>query len=324
LLRDLYNHHKDTGKPVFFVLTQIDLAWDIDSSSGRIKWEDVLEANNSFLGNNFLTSDGKPDAMFIGSGFIPVSPALEAKGLSKASQKPEASKTLIDESNMNALRARFSDYLQTTSGPMHLAELVSEVERLLKRLAQDIQHREESESIPLKEGQKAIKAYEGQRSTLIVGKTTIGEELLKLGCASISRAFAGSDPDDLTTLLVERLESKIRNSNVLNEKVIHELETEKSIIVREWVSHNSQALIPRWVEAWNAFISQSSERLTNLLSQAATIQHEMMQQSEDGNEADMAATKVEDRLKDRYVDAKAETFKATVDVISTTWKLGLL
>src|SRR5262249_35706895 len=43
LLRDIYEHHKTTGKPVFFVLTQIDLSWDIDMASGKVKWEDVLE-----------------------------------------------------------------------------------------------------------------------------------------------------------------------------------------------------------------------------------------------------------------------------------------
>lgn len=320
LLRDIYNHHKNTGKPVFFVLTQIDLAWDIDYASGRVKWEDILEANNSFLEKNFVKPDGKPDKDFIGKGFTPVSAALEAKGLNKLLQDPGAAEKLIEESKMRALRDRFNEYLRTTSGPMHLAELISEVQRLLQRLAHDIRLRAAAESTPLDDARKAIKAYKAQRSMLIEGKARLEEELLQLGQAAVRRAFAGSDPDNLAALLSERLESKILSSDVLSEEVIHEIETEKSNVVREWLGGSTRALIPRWVKSWEAFVSQSTERLENLLEQAATEQHKIMRQDEDEDEADISDAKPEDRLKSGYSDAAAETFKATLDVISTTWK----
>ena len=321
LLRDIYNHHKTTGKPVFFVLTQIDLSWDIDSASGKVKWEDVLEANNEFLSEHFTNPDGRPDGAFIGGGFIPVSPAMEAKGLNLAIQRPAESTELISDSRMKILRDRFNEYLQQTSGPMHLAELASEIQRLLTRLAQDINAREIAESTPREEAQQSIKGYKAQRSVLIQGKQTLKEELLNLGNSAIKRAFAGSDPDDLTRLLTERLQPKINASDVLNEVTIHEIETEKASIVREWVSRNTKALIPRWVKSWESFIKQSNERIDNLLDSAQAAHDEAVKEEEE-TEADIMAAEVEKRVikKNEEDNKKEQTLKDTLDVMSTTWK----
>lgn len=321
LLRDIYNHHKTTGKPVFFVLTQIDLSWDIDSASGKVKWEDVLEANNEFLSEHFTNPDGRPDGAFIGGGFIPVSPAMEAKGLNLAIQRPAESTELISDSRMKILRDRFNEYLQQTSGPMHLAELASEIQRLLTRLAQDINAREIAESTPREEAQQSIKGYKAQRSVLIQGKQTLKEELLNLGNSAIKRAFAGSDPDDLTRLLTERLQPKINASDVLNEVTIHEIETEKASIVREWVSRNTKALIPRWVKSWESFIKQSNERIDSLLDSAQAAHDEAVKEEEE-TEADIMAAEVEKRVikKNEEDNKKEQTLKDTLDVMSTTWK----
>ena len=321
LLRDIYNHHKTTGKPVFFVLTQIDLSWDIDSASGKVKWEDVLEANNEFLSEHFTNPDGRPDGAFIGGGFIPVSPAMEAKGLNLAIQRPAESTELISDSRMKTLRDRFNEYLQQTSGPMHLAELASEIQRLLTRLAQDINAREIAESTPREEAQQSIKGYKAQRSVLIQGKQTLKEELLNLGNSAIKRAFAGSDPDDLTRLLTERLQPKINASDVLNEVTIHEIETEKASIVREWVSRNTKALIPRWVKSWESFIKQSNERIDSLLDSAQAAHDEAVKEEEE-TEADIMAAEVEKRVikKNEEDNKKEQTLKDTLDVMSTTWK----
>jgi hypothetical protein len=279
---------------VFFVLTQIDLSWDIDSASGKIKWEDVLDANNEFLSTHFVSSNGRPDGAFIGGGFIPVSPALEAKGLHLELQRPADSIQLISDSRMKILRERFNEYLQNTSGPMHLAELASEVQRLVVRLAQDINAREIAESTPREEAQRAIKGYKAQRSVLIQGKQTLKEELMNLGNSAIKRAMAGSDPDDLAQLLIERLKPKIDSGDVLNDVTIHEIETEKAGIVREWVIRNTKALVPRWGKAWDSFIKQSNERTDSLLDQAQAAHDEAVKDEEE-TEADIMAVEVEKR-----------------------------
>jgi hypothetical protein len=320
LLRDIYNHHKITGKPVFFVLTQIDLSWDVDTASGKIKWEDVLEANNEFLSANFTTENGRPDSAFIGGGFLPVSPALEAKGLSLSIQNPKSSRELIFDSRMKTLRDRFNEYLESTSGPMHLAELASEIQRLLMRITQDVYAREIAESTPLEDAQKTIKGYKAQRTILIQGKQTLTGDLENLGNSAIKRAFAGSDPDDLSSLLLERLQPKIDKGDVLNDKVVHEIETEKASIVREWVSRNTKALIPRWVGAWESFLRQSNERIENLLDTAQSARDEAMK--DDETEADIMAADVEKKVskKDYDENPKEKTLQDAIDVMSTTWK----
>lgn len=311
LLRDVYAHHKLTGKPVFFVLTQIDRAWDFDAGSGKIQWEVVRDANNEFLEQNFVV-DGKADSTFIGEGFIPVSPALEAKGIALPNEK------LIIDSKMTILRERFDDYLQNTSGPMHLAELASEAQKLLLRLTHDIRQRYLSESTPITDAKNAIIGYKAQRRILIEKKTMLEKELIELGKIAIRRAFAGSDPDDLVSFLSEKLNEKIKMSDVLQEKEIHQIETEKVILVREWMSRNSKSLIPRWVSSWESFYSQTNELVKHLLEEALTARREAIEENSE-EEVDITVAKVEERLASKYVDITTKTFKDTLDLMSKTW-----
>lgn len=320
LLRVVYNHHQATGKPVFFVLTQIDRNWDYETASGNIGWEEVQQANNEFLETYFSTSDGKPNTVFIGDGFIPVSAAIEAKARHFTVQDPETSERFHAESQMQTLHIKFNEYLQNTSGPMHLAELASEIERLLMRLIQDIKSRIVSESTPLEQARTAIKGYKAQRSALIEGKYLLQTNLTKLGGAAIKRAFAGSDPDDLASRLKSGLQDKINEGEVLREQVVHDIETEKTDIVREWISRDNKALIPRWVGAWDSFMSQSDERLESLITDAKIAQMEAMADDELPEDADIAALEIAERLRTEYGDHRPETLQEAIDVMSTTWK----
>ena len=317
LLRDVYTHHKLTGKPVFFVLTQIDRAWDFDAGSGKIQWEDVRDANNEFLEQNFLV-DGRADSTFIGEGFIPVSPALEAKGIALSTQSNKSSQKCIVDSRMALLRERFDDYLQNTSGPMHLAELASEAQKLLSRLSNDIRQRYLSESTPVTEAKNAITGFKAQRRILIDEKTKVEKELRELGQVAIRRAFAGSDPDDLVDFLSGKLNEKIKASDVLKEKEIHQIETEKVILVREWMSRSSKSLIPRWASSWDSFYSQTNELVEHLLEKALTARREATEENAE-EEVDLTAAKVEERLVSKYEDMKAKTYKDTFDLMSKTW-----
>ncbi len=316
LLREIYLHHKATGKPVFFILTQIDLSWDIDSASNKVKWEDVLEANNDFLSSIFTDPDGRPDGSFIGGGFIPASPALEAKGLNLKIQQPDLSKQLLVDSRMHILRGRFDEYLRNTSGPMHLAELATECQRLLQRLGQDINSRVASEATPGNEARRAIKGYRAQRGVLIEGKRKVNDDLTDLGNFAITRAFAGSDPDDLARLLIERVADRINTEDVLSPKVIHDLETEKARAIREWIGFGPKALIPSWTAAWGSFVKQANERVERLISEAVIAQYEERDET-DTNLAD--AEKRSIRMENE-TNQREKAAKDTIDVISKAWK----
>jgi|GEM_PF-3884083 len=71
---------------------------------------------------------------------------------------------------------------------MHLAELASEAQRLLKRLASDISQRRESESILLNEVRVSLRGYKAQRSTLIEGKSMLEKKLIDLEKSALTNS----------------------------------------------------------------------------------------------------------------------------------------
>lgn len=321
LLRHVYEHHKTTGKPVFFVLTQIDKASDLDEISGKLIWEEVRDANNEFLRKYFSDHEtGKSDMGFIGSGFIPVSAALEAKSVyyDREKRQQEEAKMLRDESNMQALRTMFELYLRETSGPVHLFELTVEVRRILSRLYQDIIERENSESTPQKNLQANLRGLKERRSVLIEGKKGLQDQLRDLGTAAIQRGFSGSDPDDLARLLEERLLKKIQTRDILKVDIIHDIETEQNAIVREWIARDRKALIPRWEGAWNSFNSQANERVEKLLTTSLMAQQSATKEEEE-LEADLAAIIPKVKSSDSE-GVKVKAAIATFDVLSKTWQ----
>ncbi|NER00128.1 MAG: hypothetical protein F6K30_26090 [Cyanothece sp. SIO2G6] len=318
LLRSIHTHHRLTRKPVFFVLTQIDRAWNYDESSGKIQWETVRDANNGFLEQKFLTADGKIDSTFIGEGFIPVSPAFDAKGRALATQNPEDSQKYVADSGMEFLRQGFNDYLKNTSGPKHLVELALETQRLLSRLSQDIKQRYADESTPIRDAQRKIKGYKAQCGTIIEKKTKAVQDLENLGQVEITRAFASSDPDNLALYLSEHLSEKIKSTNVLQGKEIDSIDADKARLVQDWMNRNTKGLIPRWLSCWESFKGQSNALIDRLLTEALVAKQEAQGSDSDG-EADITEAKVEERLITRYVDERAEAFKDTFDLMSKTW-----
>lgn len=323
LLRYVYDHHKATGKPVFFVLTQLDRNQDYDTSSGKVGWQDVLDANNEFLERYFHTDSGKPDRGFIGEGFIPVSAALEAKSRGLSLIDPPKSTMLQVHSKMSDLRQRFEEYLHTTSGPMHLAELVAELQRLLSRLGQDISARSAAESTPIESARASIIALKREKSVLQQGKQELEGALASLGRAAIRRAFSGSDPDDLAQLIVERLKTRIETEDVLKDDVVHRLETDKATIVREWIGRDRDALVVKWDGAWNSFVEQSTGLVIKLLDTALEAHDQAMKEADNADErekADIAKVRVEDRLRATFDSASEKTLRETLEVLSTAWQ----
>ncbi len=317
LLRHVYEHHKRTGKPVFFVLTQIDKAVDFDYVSGKPVWEDVRDANNEFLHKYFQDTDrGKPDLGFIGHGFIPVSAVLAAKAQHLMGTSAKEAEQLNRESRMEFLHEKFDNYLKNTSGPTHLIELTVEIQKLLTRLTTDIQARELAESTPRNKLQADLRGFKEKRSVLIEGKKILQAQLNDLGMAAIQRAFSGSDPDNLAQMLIERLEQKVLTRDVLKSDVVHEIEMERNTIIREWVTRDSKALIPRWQRAWDSFSSQADERVEKLLASSIKAQREA--EDDPQNEADLGS--ISPQASQLYKGVGTNTLKDTFEVLSKAWQ----
>lgn len=271
LLRYVYEHHKSTQKPVFFALTQIDKHDDFDTASGKLVWQDVLAANNEFLRDYFRIDKRKADEGFIADGFIPVSAGNEAKGTKLLEANHPEGKTFLKNSNMQTFRKNLADYLISTSGPTHLTEIVLEANRALTPLIRDLTEVEEAESMPLADVHNELEAKRVYRDTLMSGQEDLRSELVKLGDTAIDRAFSKSDPDDLWSALRNQLGDKIKNEDVLKEKVIHELEMERANIIRQWISR-SDGPATMWDEAWKSLEAKAKTRVGYLITKAKSAE----------------------------------------------------
>ena len=221
---------------------------------------------------------------------------------------------------MMELRNRFGHYLHTTSGPMHLSELALEMQRLLARMGQDLVSQWDAIATPLQDARNKIRGQNAQRNTLIEGKARIRKELQELGESAINRAFDASDSEVLTSLLRKRLRTKIQHSNVLKYEVIHNIESAKAEIVREWATADETSLLPRWERAWEDFSNQADVVLERLFVEAHTAFRHAYTEDDTEDSAELDDLDVADRLPSRYPDPRPETVREAIDLLSTSWK----
>lgn len=129
LITDLHHHHRQTDKPVLWVLTGIDRAQQLGNDD-RPAWRSVLETNNGYLRGSLRNA--KPS--FIGEGFLPVSPAWEAQAaLMEAEGSDRAAHRNRVSSRMDALRERLTRLIENGAGQVHLGRIAMETARLIRR-----------------------------------------------------------------------------------------------------------------------------------------------------------------------------------------------
>jgi hypothetical protein len=132
LIRDLYNHHLQTGKRVLWVLTGIDRANQLGNDN-RPAWRATLETNNAYLRERFGHTTSAPET-FIGEGFVAVSPAWEAQAaFDEAEGSVISARRNRDASRMSMLRDRLTELIGSGAGYRHLAQIAEESRLLLRR-----------------------------------------------------------------------------------------------------------------------------------------------------------------------------------------------
>ncbi|WP_078911396.1 dynamin family protein [Streptomyces sp. NRRL WC-3742] len=132
LIKDLYNHHLQTGKRVLWVLTGIDRAHQLGNDN-RPAWRATLETNNAYLRERFGSAPGVPDT-FVGPGFVPVSPAWEARAsFDEDEGNGNAAARNRDASRMAVLRELLTELIDSGAGHRHLAKIAEEARYLLRR-----------------------------------------------------------------------------------------------------------------------------------------------------------------------------------------------
>lgn len=131
LIRFLYDHYLLSGKRVVWVVTAIDAAANLDLRNVP-EWKATIARNNAYLRENFTLPSGQPDLGFIGEGFLPVSPALEARADRLGAQGAEAAaQRQRAESRMETLRQAIEDLISTGTGARHIAAVATEARILV-------------------------------------------------------------------------------------------------------------------------------------------------------------------------------------------------
>lgn len=255
-LRFIYNHHKDTGKPAFFVLTCIDLYDELDFDSSEPKWKVVQEENNRFLTKHFLLAEQVPDLAFIGHGFIPVSAALEAREVAEGAPPVPGLRH-----GMDLLRSEFQEYLETSSGPGHLADLASEMNIQLIKLEEMVSSAYRSERLPVERVTEELALAQGLLDNLNGQQSRLASRLQSIADQNAASCLSSFRSRDLAKRILDEVGPFIDTSDIVNPDVHHKLECQIQDIVRVWAASEKGLL-----ESILGSLKRLSERCKSELS----------------------------------------------------------
>lgn len=126
LVRYIFEHHLQFGKPVIWVTTGIDRAQQVGFDNQQA-WKSTVAQNNAYLERIFDELEaGRYSKSFLGQGFIGVSPAYEAQARERSTMDPEAGKRLQTRSGMNLLRTELDNLIAGESGNGHIHRIALE------------------------------------------------------------------------------------------------------------------------------------------------------------------------------------------------------
>jgi hypothetical protein len=250
LIRFLYNHHVNSGKRVVWVVTAIDRTMELGLDN-RPAWTATVARNNSYLKENFTLADGRPDLGFIGEGFIPVSPASEARGKFLINEGNEnAGRRLLAESRMDALRRTLLTMIERDTGPHHIAAIASESRALLFPYQRALSERLETERLPVDQLVSQREDLGDRLRDLTLAVDTTGVRLgamLDRRIKNARQAFGGLAPH-----LRESLESEILAADLRKPKQANRIEVHRTQVVREWMASPTGPL-QKWNRELEAF-----------------------------------------------------------------------
>jgi hypothetical protein len=265
LIRFLYEHHTLTRKRVVWVLTAIDKAMDLNIEN-EPSWKETLAANNDYLRQNFTHQDGRPDTAFIGRGFIPVSPALEAQGRRFIAAGDEThGQTLMAASNMDDLRVTLRAVIAEGAGQRHLSDIAAEAGAIVAPRQRVIRGRLDAERLPYEELTAQRTAIEEQLTSLdlIVDETKSHlESLLLQRIRTATRPFG-----KLAAHLHEHMDDDIRSADPRNPKEANRLEVRKSQITYAWLT-GATGPAKKWEVEYASFQRATSSYIHSKLGTA--------------------------------------------------------
>lgn len=232
LIHVLYAHCKAWNKRVIWVLTGIDEASSLDDQD-MPGWRSVISLNNRYLEENFRL-DGQPDRVFIGEGFIGVSPASEARAeMHEAAGNSALAGRLRSASEMDFLRQLILDLIERESGAKHIADIASKARSLLNPRAKAASDRLQEERVPVDEQASALAAVQDRLRLVDSAISRVQDDLQKALSTRVKRAsrpFAG-----LAAHLHTKLDAIIRDTDIRSPRKANQVNVARSQLLQAWI-----------------------------------------------------------------------------------------
>lgn len=234
LIRFLYQHYLLSRKRVVWVVTAIDSAMQLDHQDIPA-WQATIARNNAYLRESFVLPDGQSDIGFIGEGFIPVSPALEARAAWLTAESAEAAtaRRHMAESRMDSLRQALRDLISRDTGRSHIAAVAREARELVAPREHVLTDRLEAERLPIDELKGLLESQHGRLRHLEAATPRIREGLehgLETYVKRASRPFGR-----LAAHLHSVLDDMIRSTDVRKPNKANYVQVAKTQALQTWM-----------------------------------------------------------------------------------------
>lgn len=267
LIKRLHAHHLSSGKKVLWVMTGIDRA-AMKNYEARSEWMDALEQNNAYLRENFPPPRHGHDTFIGPDGFMPVSPAWEAKGIWERNHGVAArGEAMIAASKMGRLRQALTDLIEAGTGQRHLSTVVVEARALITprhRVADEIL---ESARLPLARLATERENLNRRHRQLKDAIDAVREQLesaLRDHIRKVERSFRG-----LADHLHANLDKQIRQANLAKDKEANRIEVRKAQVLQEWISGPGARPQNIWDAEFRSFVEGTLTTIRNTLSETA-------------------------------------------------------
>ncbi|GGO97237.1 hypothetical protein [Wenjunlia tyrosinilytica] len=250
LIRFLYDHYLLSGKRVVWVVTAIDAASNLDLRNVP-EWKATIARNNTYLRDNFKLPDGQPDVGFIGEGFLPVSPALEARADKLSAEGAEApARRQLAESRMDVLRQAIEGLISTGVGTRHIAAVAIEAQALLTPRHQRLEERLRTERLEIDELKELLTSQQRRLELLDTALPRVREDLERKLHNRIGRTVRPFSR--LATHLHGELDATIRVTDLNKPTKANQIQVSKAQVLRTWLeAPTGPATI--WTEQFDAF-----------------------------------------------------------------------
>ncbi|WP_189710465.1 dynamin family protein [Streptomyces anandii] len=250
LIRFLYDHYLLSGKRVVWVVTAIDAAANLDLRNVP-EWKATIARNNAYLRENFTLPSGQPDLGFIGEGFLPVSPALEARADRLGAQGAEAAaQRQRAESRMETLRQAIEDLISTGTGARHIAAVATEARILVAPRHQALSVRLRDERLEIDELKELLKSERQRLELLDTALPRMREDLERKLHNRIARTVRPFTR--LAARLHAELDDAIRATDLNKPAKANQIQVLKAQALRTWIE-GPAGPATLWTEEFEGF-----------------------------------------------------------------------